>query len=960
MAAPAESNAMGSDGQGEKESRNNLVESEESSCTQPQAHRSSVCEMTLPGAALETPVSLMLETTGSSALEANLVSRSPMPSASQTFNNLLDREVSVSKRTLSARVTPAEIHSDNAPPRQKSYTGLDIARIGSVGSGKVTSSMKRGDLSPHRQWINGIWYASQEVERRREQQASEMFEEKRKADSLKDISSLVDEVRKQGAKEEASSRGRKILNFMATVRHHHAVHLMDVCCSLFLIFVMDIYTISSNATVGDDIMQGLALVFLCVLTLLFLIECLFNHDRSAPPYLVLEFFSLLSFIPAVVWWLVAKRITSIDDLWQVKIFIGCARAGKIIRLAVTFPRIYLWRLDLRAKTEQALFAAHSVKSAEKQLMQAESRASFDSTESRNESGSSKQQRSHISLIMNRQMVHHSVLFVCLFYSMLAGYEVQKFENNMRDVDSFMKILLRAHVRGGARSDGLFEEISKQALERLDQQGLKTVYLEVQGAYIFGDDKAIDSLRTSPPCAVEYVLPDDEGLGRSEIHLDLTQFVRADTGSTLYLSFMSLLVIFGTTAMMHKTLRTDVIRPMERMIAVIAQLAQEPLSPVRKTVELNELSTTFETKMVEMAIYKFASLLQLAFGEAGAGIIRDNSNGGVLHSNMTGKVVQGIFGFCDVRNFTTLTEILQGDVVKIVNGIADIVHAAVVDNFGAPNKNIGDAFLLVWKPKGEQKVSHVAEAALRSYVRTILQMRHSELLSGFAADEDVRRELHRRMPGLRLRLGFGLHYGWAVECAIGSNKKIDASYLSPHVNLASRLEAATKQFGVDLLISAHVHQLFRPDIQCLCRIIDCVTFKGSDQPIPIYTYDVPEQETVDKVPATLLGRGASNRHVDRMKEWEETETHLHDFFKAYPPAIDDKFRSLFSQGIMFYLGGADGEAADWERARELFKQCLEYRPHDGPSATLLAFIDSKFGKEGSPGQGWRGFRNLDEK
>eukprot|EP00961_Rhodomonas_salina_P207284 2797866-Rhodomonas_salina.2 len=46
----------------------------------------------------------------------------------------------------------------------------------------------------------------------------------------------------------------------------------------------------------------------------------------------------------------------------------------------------------------------SVKSAEKQLMQAESRASFDSTESRNESGSSKQQRSHISLIMNRQMV----------------------------------------------------------------------------------------------------------------------------------------------------------------------------------------------------------------------------------------------------------------------------------------------------------------------------------------------------------------------------------------------------------------------------------------------------------------------------------------------------------------------------------------------------------------------------
>ena len=41
------------------------------------------------------------------------------------------------------------------------------------------------------------------------------------------------------------------------------------------------------------------------------------------------------------------------------------------------------------------------------------------------------------------------------------------------------------------------------------------------------------------------------------------------------------------------------------------------------------------------------------------------------------------------------------------------------------------------------------------------------------------------------MGFGLHVGWAIEGAIGSNHKIDASYLSPNVNMASRLEAATK-------------------------------------------------------------------------------------------------------------------------------------------------------------------------
>jgi class 3 adenylate cyclase len=56
------------------------------------------------------------------------------------------------------------------------------------------------------------------------------------------------------------------------------------------------------------------------------------------------------------------------------------------------------------------------------------------------------------------------------------------------------------------------------------------------------------------------------------------------------------------------------------------------------------------------------------------------------------------------------------------------------------------------------------------------------------------------------MGFGLHVGWAIEGAIGSFYKIDASYLSPHVNMAARLEAATKQFGVQLLISGQFQRI----------------------------------------------------------------------------------------------------------------------------------------------------------
>ena len=48
------------------------------------------------------------------------------------------------------------------------------------------------------------------------------------------------------------------------------------------------------------------------------------------------------------------------------------------------------------------------------------------------------------------------------------------------------------------------------------------------------------------------------------------------------------------------------------------------------------------------------------------------------------------------------------------------------------------------------------------------------------------EVPVKVPNYRVELGFGLHVGWAVEGAIGSEFKIDATYLSPNVHLCSRL------------------------------------------------------------------------------------------------------------------------------------------------------------------------------
>ena len=52
-------------------------------------------------------------------------------------------------------------------------------------------------------------------------------------------------------------------------------------------------------------------------------------------------------------------------------------------------------------------------------------------------------------------------------------------------------------------------------------------------------------------------------------------------------------------------------------------------------------------------------------------------------------------------------------------------------------------------------------------------------------------IKKKLPNFKVKMGFGLNLGWAIEGAIGSAHKIDASYLSPNVNMSSWLEAATK-------------------------------------------------------------------------------------------------------------------------------------------------------------------------
>ena len=63
----------------------------------------------------------------------------------------------------------------------------------------------------------------------------------------------------------------------------------------------------------------------------------------------------------------------------------------------------------------------------------------------------------------------------------------------------------------------------------------------------------------------------------------------------------------------------------------------------------------------------------------------------------GRKVECAYGYCDIRQFTDTVECLQDQVMLFTNSVGEIVHRAAHDNRGEPNKNIGDAFLIVWRP-----------------------------------------------------------------------------------------------------------------------------------------------------------------------------------------------------------------------------------------------------------------------
>lgn len=342
------------------------------------------------------------------------------------------------------------------------------------------------------------------------------------------------------------------------------------------------------------------------------------------------------------------------------------------------------------------------------------------------------------------------------------------------------------------------------------------------------------------------------------------------------------------------------------------------------------------EVIENCIGRFGGLLKVGFGEAGMGIIQRSLETEEFDPVIPGRVVVAVFGFCDIRNFTDCCEVLKKDTMIFTNSVAHIVHHLVEESGGTVNKNIGDAFLSVWKlneqtedpdaqePASPQRGSrrsvykhHLTGAAnacdgsLRAFLKMNEQLKTSSSIQNLSADP----RLQKKLPGYRVRMGSGLHLGWAIEGAVGSSHKVDATYLSPHVNMASRLEAATKQYGVNILMSDALVDAFGGELRAECRPIDRVTVKGSEEPLTLYVHMPSESPEL-------------------------------------PEKDRQAFLDMWTEAFDLYLTGSD-----WNQSAKLMRECLQIFPRDEATKVLLDVMQEAGWK--AP-DGWKGYRALTSK
>ena len=184
---------------------------------------------------------------------------------------------------------------------------------------------------------------------------------------------------------------------------------------------------------------------------------------------------------------------------------------------------------------------------------------------------------------------------------------------------------------------------------------------------------------------------------------------------------------------------------------------------------------------------------------------------------TGTTVSAAIMICDLRDFTKISDNWpRDDVIDLLNGYFDAMSEPVVRHGGEILKFIGDGMLAIFPLSQPQACANLLRAV-------------SEARQAMIALNENNRETGRAP----LNYGIGIHVGDVMYGNIGSRARLDFTVIGPAVNMASRLEALTKQLGRTVLLSRAFADLVKGDFE-LERVGEHPV-RGFNDPIELFAY-----------------------------------------------------------------------------------------------------------------------------
>jgi class 3 adenylate cyclase len=190
-------------------------------------------------------------------------------------------------------------------------------------------------------------------------------------------------------------------------------------------------------------------------------------------------------------------------------------------------------------------------------------------------------------------------------------------------------------------------------------------------------------------------------------------------------------------------------------------------------------------------------------------------------------------FVDVRGFTSFAERSDAtEVVAALNALFEVMVPIVAEHGGHVDKFLGDGLLAVFgAPEGYR--DHADRAV--------------------AAGLELARAVNR--PGAELRIGVGVNTGPVVAGSIGGAGRLNFSVIGDAVNLAARVEAATRDTGDDLLITRATHDALTRPVAVVSR--GSVALKGKEEPVEVLACPLPETQDARR-PEAPTGGAARGR------------------------------------------------------------------------------------------------------